>query len=507
MKSFFQMSSFSQKPVSRLLGGTPENAETRAISPVEIRATNFSWRYSAVEKWKYSCGATNFSWRYSAVEKWKYSCGDMKLIKATTDESAISNLVASKWAYTSRLNNKTLATQRFWTVAYKKFFGLADQGLSSEIFYIDNNHAVSNLRIETSKVSEVFVECEKNATLPTRMFKNFFISGFGKRYFTRMHDRRFGNAAQSLDQVAVNALVGENTQPPKGTAIFYAASTWHENREHALGVRDAGENLSWILENTGGESNRGNNVVFGNAIVLSGNFVNRISSTQEIQNVGNSNTRPANSGLTKSDIGIDCNVFVHNTDSIANGPLLSSEETKQAQSFESACIVPATGVLTNTATLGSSLSDAQTDKSIPHGMDDVGNNGHRITVYLHTRNRFSFYFCTNMRPIAYQWSCPRLGRLAQNAVYRLTSRDVNRQLVDVGCFSLFAATWFRKFNVPRNRPTRSYQLSNVLYSPERECFSQTIISNTTLHLPRMITPSVCVSRCAYNENVDKRKDI
>ena len=30
---------------------------------------------------------------------------------------------------------------------------------------------------------------------------------------------------------------------------------------------------------------------------------------------------------------------------------------------------------------------------------DVRNNGRRITVYLHTRNRFSFYFCANTRPM------------------------------------------------------------------------------------------------------------
>lgn len=131
---------------------------------------------------------------------------------------------------------------------------------------------------------------------------------------------------------------------------------------------------------------------------------------------------------------------------------------------------------------------------------DVCNNGRRSTVYLHTRNRFSFYFCTNMRPIAYQWSCPRLGRLAQNAVYRLTSRDVNRQLVGAGCFSLFAAACFRKLMLPRNHPTRSFQLSDVPYSPEREYFSQTIISNTTTHhLSRMITLSAGESSCLYNE--------
>jgi len=74
---------------------------------------------------------------------------------------------------------------------------------------------------------------------------------------------------------------------------------------------------------------------------------------------------------------------------------------------------------------------------------DVCNNGRRTTVYLHARNRFSFYFCANMRPIACERSFPRLGQLAQNAVYRLMSRDVNRQLVGVGCFSLFAAACLR----------------------------------------------------------------
>ena len=117
---------------------------------------------------------------------------------------------------------------------------------------------------------------------------------------------------------------------------------------------------------------------------------------------------------------------------------------------------------------------------------DVCNNGHRIAMYPHTRNRFSFYFCANMRPIACERSFPRLGQLAQSAVYRLISRDVNRQLVGVGCFSLFAAACLRKLMLPRNHPTRSFQLSDVPYSPERECFSQTIISNTTL--PIIITP-------------------
>ena len=143
---------------------------------------------------------------------------------------------------------------------------------------------------------------------------------------------------------------------------------------------------------------------------------------------------------------------------------------------------------------------------------DVCNNGRRITVYLHARNRFSFYFCANMRPIACERSFPRLGRrlsvligtcrrLAQNAVYRLMSRDVNRQLVGVGWFSLFTAACLRKFIVPRNRPTRSFQLSDVPYSPERECFSQTIISNTTTHLSRMITLPACES----SKTVDKQK--
>ena len=135
---------------------------------------------------------------------------------------------------------------------------------------------------------------------------------------------------------------------------------------------------------------------------------------------------------------------------------------------------------------------------------DVCNNGRRITVYLHARNRFSFYFCANMRPIACERSFPRLGQLAQNAVYRLMSRDMNRQLVGVGWFSLFTAACFRKLIVPRNRPIRSFQLSDVPYSPERECFSQTIISNTTQHLLRMIAPLMRESSRAYNESVDSR---
>jgi len=132
---------------------------------------------------------------------------------------------------------------------------------------------------------------------------------------------------------------------------------------------------------------------------------------------------------------------------------------------------------------------------------DVCNNGRRITVYLHARNRFSFYFCANMRPIACERSFPRLGQLAQNAVYRLMSRDVNRQLVGVGCFSLFAAACLRKLIVPRNRLTRPFQLSDVPYSPEKEYFSQTIISNTTPHLLRMITLPTRES----SKTVDKRK--
>ena len=133
-------------------------------------------------------------------------------------------------------------------------------------------------------------------------------------------------------------------------------------------------------------------------------------------------------------------------------------------------------------------------------------------MYLHPRNRFSFYFCANTRPIACERSFPRLvrrlsvligtcRRLAQNAVYRLMSRDVNRQLVGVGCFSLFAAACLRKLIVPRNRLTRPFQLSDVPYSPEKEYFSQTIISNTTPHLLRMITLPTRES----SKTVDKRK--
>lgn len=133
---------------------------------------------------------------------------------------------------------------------------------------------------------------------------------------------------------------------------------------------------------------------------------------------------------------------------------------------------------------------------------DVRNNGRRTTVYLHARNRFSFYFCANMRPIACERSFPRLGQLAQNAVYRLMSRDMNRQLVGVGWFSLFAAACLRKLMLPRNHPIRSFQLSDMPYSPERECFSQTIISNTTPYLLRMITLPMCESSGVHNENVE-----
>ena len=137
-----------------------------------------------------------------------------------------------------------------------------------------------------------------------------------------------------------------------------------------------------------------------------------------------------------------------------------------------------------------------------HG--NVCNNGRRTTVYLHARNRFSFYFCTNTRPIAYQWSFPRLGQLALNAVCHFRSRDMKRQLVGVGCFSLFAAACLRQLMLPRNHPTRSYQLSDVSYSPERECFDQTIISNTTLsHLLRMIALPVFESSYVCNQRVDK----
>ncbi len=78
--------------------------------------------------------------------------------------------------------------------------------------------------------------------------------------------------------------------------------------------------------------------------------------------------------------------------------------------------------------------------------------GRRSAVYLHARNRFSFYFCTRPRPIARRWSCPRSGPLAQNVVCRLMSRDMKGQRADAGWFSVFAATCLRESFMTRATP-------------------------------------------------------
>ena len=46
----------STDSISRLLRQTLKTTNSHAISTPEIRATNFPWWYSAVGKWKYSCG-------------------------------------------------------------------------------------------------------------------------------------------------------------------------------------------------------------------------------------------------------------------------------------------------------------------------------------------------------------------------------------------------------------------------------------------------------------------
>src|SRR3989338_151120 len=120
---------------------------------------------------------------------------------------------------------------------------------------------------------------------------------------------------------------------------------------------------------------------------------------------------------------------------------------------------------------------------------DVPNNGHRITMYLHTLYRFSFYFCTDTRPIAYQWSCPRSGRFAQNAVYHLMSRDMSRQHVDVGWFSLFAAACLRESLLTRATALLApFSFRTHLISRRGKFFSQAIIANTTYYLSVMIAP-------------------
>ena len=115
------------------------------------------------------------------------------------------------------------------------------------------------------------------------------------------------------------------------------------------------------------------------------------------------------------------------------------------------------------------------------GFGTVHTRGRRIAVYLHALDRFSFDFCTRARPIALRRSYPRSGLLAQNAVYRLMSRDMRGQHVDAGWFSVFAAACLREPIVTCTTILLiPFDFRTCHISRKRKLFSQTTSVESTM---------------------------
>ncbi|OGG73828.1 hypothetical protein A3A40_02310, partial [Candidatus Kaiserbacteria bacterium RIFCSPLOWO2_01_FULL_54_20] len=217
-------------------------------------------------------------------------------------EIGVAGSIASKWPHTARLNNKTLASQRFWSVALKKFLALADQRVSSEILDVHDDKTFGNGRVEFANVTESVVGSKKRHTMLSRVLENLFVGRGGKSDISGIYQSNGREATQSIAQVAVDTLV-------------------REDREHTLRVRDAGENLRWAFENAGGKFDGGINVLFGNPLVLSGNFVEGIAGANEVENIGNSNTRPTDRGFAETDVFVEGDALVHNAPSVAQGAM------------------------------------------------------------------------------------------------------------------------------------------------------------------------------------------
>lgn len=118
-----------------------------------------------------------------------------------------------------------------------------------------------------------------------------------------------------------NIFIGGKMEPVLNSPsdlVSFGAERFNNEQGDTVVRKDAhlvegeffGKDPGRFLGEVGSELQSGQDVVFGNAGILAGNFVNAKSGSNEVKNVGNGNSGAANGGLAKTDIAVDSNAFV-----------------------------------------------------------------------------------------------------------------------------------------------------------------------------------------------------
>src|SRR3989338_4072586 len=124
------------------------------------------------------------------------------------------------------------------------------------------------------------------------ILKNLLIGSLSKRNFSSQNDMRFGKGAHRFSNVAVDAVINKDIQ-------------------HESAVSNPRQNFSGAFQNPSCKFNRSESILFGDAGILPGDFVEGVAGSKEIQNISNGNASPADRGFAETDIGIDSNSIGH----------------------------------------------------------------------------------------------------------------------------------------------------------------------------------------------------
>src|SRR3990167_3746867 len=238
----------------------------------------------------------------------KITTASGKTIRTTAEHPYL--VLDAENTYAAGFDDNPTASQRSWSLAFKKFLALADQRLSSEILDVHDNKTFGNRGVEFADVAETMVGSKQSHVILSRVLKNFFVGRSRKTDVAGVGQVNVGKRAQSVAQVAVDALVRKDGQ------------------HRISSVRDAREDLSWTLKNSGSEFDGGVNVLLSDSLVLSGNLVEGVAGANEVQNIGNSNARPADRGLAETNVSVNGDALVHNADSIAQGWSIESSDKR-----------------------------------------------------------------------------------------------------------------------------------------------------------------------------------
>lgn len=183
------------------------------------------------------------------------------------------------------IDNKKSSSKISGTIFGEKINHSFDNSFSPQSLDFKNNHSSRTKSVETENIYEIVVKTQQNPRSFKNIIKNLVVRGFMKLDFDSSLNSEAG-LPEGFDNIGMDAVVGKNS---------------HKLFSHSEFIKKT----SGFFKQASSKFDSRQDILFGDVWVLSGDFINSITSGQQIQNIGDRDSRTSDTRLTKSDFRIN----------------------------------------------------------------------------------------------------------------------------------------------------------------------------------------------------------